>query len=241
MKFINKLQLVPMLSVVLVCMVVPSANAAFLPGTTPVTANSSVPLLAPVPPGTAAGTLLASVTDPFNIMNAQGISVATGTLAAAVFRNTTGTLDFYYQVSNNASSMDPVERETNFSFLLTLPEFLTAVGFRTDGGTLGGVFTAGAVAPVLGDRSMNGDTVGFQFGTAAGAPVQPGQKSQVLVVSTDATNFTQGSSNVIDGGVSTVLTFRPAAAAPNIPEPASFVLLGGGMLALAGIRRLRRA
>lgn len=231
------LSLVPVLVLVLVGMVVPSAQAAFLPGTTSVSPGGSVPLLLPIPVGTSPGTLLAGVINPaFSIINAQGISVATGTLSAAVYRNSTGTLDFYYQVSNNAGSADPVERETNFSFLLALPEWLTAVGFRTDGGsaTLPG-FAAGAVNPSFGDRSQNGDTVGFQFGPT-GPAILPGQRSQVLVVSTDATNFTQGSSNVIDGGVATVLTFRPAPAS-TIPEPASFALLGGGLLALAGVRR----
>jgi PEP-CTERM motif len=37
-----------------------------------------------------------------------------------------------------------------------------------------------------------------------------------------------------------VTAFQPLVT-PTVPEPASLVLIGGGLLALAGIRRMRRS
>lgn len=53
--------------------------------------------------------------------------------------------------------------------------------------------------------------------------VFPGTSSTVLVISTDATNFTAGFASLIDGGAITVASFAPTGA---IPEPSTFALLG---------------
>ena len=54
---------------------------------------------------------------------------------------------------------------------------------------------------------------------------------------TNATNFKAGFANVIDGGVSTVGAYQPAS---GVPEPMTMLLLGGGLIALAGVRRFRK-
>jgi hypothetical protein len=46
---------------------------------------------------------------------------------------------------------------------------------------------------------------------------------RILIISTNALNYTDGFSSVIDGGVMTVASFEPAA---PVPEPASLALLG---------------
>src|SRR6266478_2200380 len=236
-----KKTVVPILALLIACiMVVPSAKADLL-GTVP-TAPSETVFPGLVLSGTDPGTLLASLSVPF----VSTLGTTAGTLVSAVFEESGGTLDFYYQVTNNLTApncgsagqpaCDPISRETDTTFT----GFSTALGFRVDGSTLpGGIFSDGTVAPVTGDRNNVGDVVGFSFNPPDQAKIQPGQTSNVLDISTDATHFTAGNASVIDGGVTTVAAFQPAVGPSKIPEPASILLLGGGLLALVRFRRLR--
>jgi PEP-CTERM motif len=147
-----------------------------------------------------------------------------------------GTLDFYDQIFNSAGSVTALFREADISFT----GFGTSVAFRLDGGSLPGgpgfVNGTPGIIPVTADRDSSGSTVGFNFvPTPPGTKIPPGTTSSVLVISTDATRFTAGNAAVIDGGSQTVASFQPA----SVPEPATFVLLGGGLLAFAGIRRVQ--
>jgi hypothetical protein len=166
----------------------------------------------------------------------------TFTLNAAVYSDPgnvfgAGDLDFVYQVMNSAVSPDSVGRVTGIDFT----GFSTDVGYTPTGSSLpGGMFVDGTVTPQLVDR-VHGDVVGFSFNAPLSLLIGPGDTSVVLVVQTDATNFKAGHANVIDGGVSTVAAFEPAAPTGMVPEPATMGLFGAGMLALAGIRRSRRA
>lgn len=227
---------VPALVMMLACTIVPSADAVLI-GTIPTTPGSTV-LPGLVPAGADPGTLLASDTEPFT----STLGFNSGTLVSAVFEEAGGTLDFYYQVTNNMTApecgqpgnraCDPLSRETNTDFL----GFATSTGFRVDGASLpGGIFVDGTVAPTTADRNLVGGVLGFQFNPPDSAKIQPGEASNVLVISTDATAFRVGNASVIDGGVTTVAAFEPA----TVPEPASLLLLGGGLLALTGFRRFR--
>jgi hypothetical protein len=192
--------------------------------------------------GGAFGTLLASLSAPF----VSTLGTNSGTLVSAVYREAGGTLDFYYQITNNLTSTncghagqpacDPLNRETDTDF----STWMTALATRTDGNLApGGIFVAGTVAPGTGDRnSGSGNVVGFSFNAPPfPTPIAPGMTSIVLIISTDARNFKAGNASVIDGGVTTVASFEPAA---GTPEPASFALLGLGLLAVGGIRRLSK-
>lgn len=206
---------------------VPNASATLI-GTVPLAPGDTVfPGLTASPPGT----LLASLSVPF----VTTLGTTTGTLDSAVYRESGGTLDFYYQVVNNSRSIDAISRETDTTFT----GFTTAVGYRIDGASLpGGVFVNGTVPPVTADRNGGtGDVVGFSFSPPDSAKIQPGMTSNVLVISTNATNFTSGDASVIDGGVATVASFGPASA---VPEPGSMLLLGTGVLGLMSMRRRTR-
>ena len=221
------------------CAMAPIAQATLIGTVATAPGVTVVPGL--VPTGTAPGTLVASLSSPFT----STLGTTAGTIVSAVYRESGGTLDFYYQVTNNTTApncgtagkpmCDPISRETDTNFMA----FITALGFRTDGASLGGSdpFVNGTVPPVTGDRNSVGDVIGFSFNPPDTAKIQPGQISNVLVISTNATNFTTGNASVIDGGVTTVASFEPASA---VPEPASFLFVGGALLAISRIRRVTR-
>jgi hypothetical protein len=204
-----------------------SINAAPLSGTV-FTAPGSTVFPGLVPPGTASGTELASLSDPGSFTTTAGTT--SFTLDTAVFRNPSGTLDFYYQVANDSNSATSLARltATNFS------TFATYTGYRTDGATtLGAPFSNGTVPPVSADRNASGTVVGFDFQPPDSAKVAPGQTSEVLVISTDATNFGNGNVSVIDGGAATLPAFQP------IPEPSITVLIAlASILLLISYRRI---
>ncbi|MDQ6664534.1 MAG: hypothetical protein M3Z23_09085, partial [Acidobacteriota bacterium] len=191
-----------------VSVLIPAAHASFLPGTVPTAAGG--PSVNPGnATGSAAGTFLASNVAPFTFTTTAGTT--SGTLTSAVFRNPSGTLDFYYQFSDSAASQSDLSRESNTSFT----GFATQTGYRIDGGSLpGSVFQNGGVVPVSADRDASGNVVGFSFTPPSSGKVNPGMFSTVLVISTDATNFTLGNSSLLDGGGVTVPAFQPAPGTP---------------------------
>ena len=176
-------------------------------------------------------TLDASVTGSWT----SDTSKMSGTYEAAVYSDLSnpfgsGDLDFVFQLSNNAGSEDSVGRVTAIDFT----GFLTDVGYLPSGSSLGNGFVNGTIVPAFVDRLPPGDSIGFSFD----APViGPGQTSTVIVIETNARNFTPGDVNFIDGGVTTNAAFEPEAT----PEPPSMLLIGGGLLLLTRFVGFRKA
>ena len=165
--------------------------------------------------GVPPGTLLVSKISTFTATN----GFSSGSVVSAVYKNASGTLDFYYQVTNNTTSTncggrfqptcDPISRVTMFNF----SGFLTQLDIRTDALS---VFAASFFAPLAADTNGSGytvngsaDTVGYQFNPPFFAAIQPGQTSSIMVISTDAASFTDGMVALIDGGITTVSSFQP--------------------------------
>ncbi|HEY3937120.1 MAG TPA: PEP-CTERM sorting domain-containing protein [Bryobacteraceae bacterium] len=187
-------------------------------------------------PGASCPTLLAFTTSTWT----NSTSTMSGTYEAAVYsdpNNTfgAGNLDFVYQVSNDAGSTDSIGRVSAINFT----GWSTDVGYTSTGSALGSGFVDGTIAPELVDRVSPGDSIGFSFNAPLTTLIAPGQTSTMLIIETNATTYKPGDLNIIDGGVSTVATYEPGSA-PTTPEPASMLLMGGGLLLMARIRRVKR-
>lgn len=177
------------------------------------------------------GTLLDSNSTSFTAYDNRGDALYSGTLRAAVYRNASNTLDFYFQFVNNWYSEDSVGRLTMTNFA----GFTTDVGYRSDNWDGGGIFRAGTQGPVGADRSASGGTVGFTFGSGWGQ-INPGETSSTMVIRTNAVNYTLGSVTTQNGAVYTASAFSPDGGA-GVPEPSTYAMIGAGLAAVGMLRR----
>src|SRR2546422_3638255 len=185
----------------------PASAALACPGATPLALSSTVF------PGDCTGNVqtalpLATLSAPFSASSGK----IAGTINSAVYREAGGTVDFYYQVFNSTGCTsppcDPVIRETDTDYT----GWTTGVATRIDGSTMTGAgFVNGDTFPSTADRNLTGDTVGWNFPLNMGDQINPGHTSVVLVITTNATNFKAGLAFAIDGGVTQVASFAPAA------------------------------
>jgi PEP-CTERM motif-containing protein len=134
-----------------------------------------------------------------------------------------GCLDFVYQFTDNGPH--PNQRYSMSSFS----------GFNVDAGTS----PFGVHDPNTVSRSvlLSGDVVSFNF-DQFGNDIQPGETTVLLVIETNAMNFAPGFLSAQDGTAGSGVAFQPAG--PAVPEPASLMLLGSGLLAVGGFLRKTR-
>ena len=167
----------------------------------------------------------------FLLTDALGTHTAQGTIESMVYDRTGGSgsplLDFYYQVANGAATADGPDAvlsvsSTSFKGWLTNVGYLSAPAGGTD-------------APTTVDRSTSGGTVTFSsfLGGGPGQGIQPNETSRWLLISTNATLYQPGSTQVLDGGQASVVTFAPG------PEPAAIAFFGIGLLITGALLRKR--
>jgi hypothetical protein len=194
------------------------------------------------------GTLVASTgVETINNTGSTGNTLS-GSFISEVYKEASGTLDFYYQVSVNAGSTSSLEDldvsnflassigtpngvitgETGNVALLGTSGVPGACGFGANPActpvTLTGA-NKGTSVPFgvfyLADLPLTG-TVNFDWD---GTPLSGGSTSVVLAVSTNDTLFELGAAS-LDGSGGTsqdLFSFQPAS---SVPEPVSIVLLG---------------
>ncbi|NNM77911.1 PEP-CTERM sorting domain-containing protein [Sphingomonas sp. ID1715] len=199
---------------------------------------------APVNNGDGIGGNPRAAIDPFNVATrgtllAQSSTSGTaltfaGTFNSAVYKNTDGTLDFYYQVVRTGAGTEASNEIQSFTVQafggFTIDAFrdglFNAAGFLTANNP--GTFTSGAT------RSFSGNVAGVDFGSNNLAGTE---NSTTYIFRTNATAFTRGTFGVIDGS-----TLQGATFAPTVPEPATWaMMLGGFGLLGAAARRSSRA
>lgn len=226
----KRIGLIALASAVAIAAAAPASATTLLPGQAGIGFST-------IDAGTR-GTLLESLES-----GTTGATTYTGALRSAVYRNTLGTLDFYYQVAiSSIVAGDEVFNLTSAGFLgFSVNALVDATDF--DGA---GIFTAANNPNLQGppgstttaSRNGSGSVVRADFGD--NGLEAAGQTSATYIFRTDATNYNRGGTfTTQDGSVAQRANFQPIAA---VPEPATWgmMLLGFGGVGFA-MRRGRKS
>jgi hypothetical protein len=179
----------------------------------PLAPNSSILLPSEAEP--VGASLVTSSTINFSALTFSG--ALTSKVWANDASNPFGGLTFTYELSNDFSSTDPIDRFTLSSYS----------GFLVDASYFGA-----GIVPTAVTRNPAGNQISFNFsGISEGILIQ-GTSSPVLILQTDSTVWQVSNAAVINSSSVNVATYAPLA----VPEPTAAALVVLGALAL-GLRR----
>lgn len=182
------------------------------------------------------GTLLASRTE------SGTAATITGRVAEAVYRNTLGGLDFYYQIFRTGGTREIDGFNTGDFDGFTIDGFTDATDIDGAGGFFStpnnGALSNGTPSgsTTTFDRSNDGNVVRSNFGLNG---LSDSENSTIYILRTSATNFALTSNLTVNNSTSfNVLAYQPVAAVPELGAWA-MMIAGVGAVGFALRRRAR--
>jgi hypothetical protein len=175
----------------------------------------------------------------FSEISGQALTFA-AIFRSAVYKNTLGTLDFYYQVertgvgSKSTGNDQEIKRFTVSAFDGWDVDALVLTGDPDDAGAFkaGNNPTPAGGSTTRVNRDAGGEVIETNFWATGVNGLVGTENSVTYIFRTNATAFTEGTFGVIDGSTLQGITF-----APTVPEPATWAMMIGGFGLIGGMAR----
>ena len=180
----------------------------------------------------------------FSEVSGQALTFA-GIFRSAVYRNSLGTLDFYYQVERTGTGSAATGNNHEIK-RFTVSDFggwlVDALVIAADPDADGAFKAVNNPTPAGGSttrvsRGFDGSVVDTNFQATGANGLIGTENSATYIFRTNAYSFQQGTFGVIDGS-----TFQGFTFAPKVPEPATWAMMIAGFGLIGGFaRRSQRA
>jgi hypothetical protein len=172
----------------------------------------------------------------FSEVQGQALTFA-AIFRSAVYRNTSGTLDFYYQVQrtgvgSNATGNDhQITKFTVAAYDNWLVDALVSAGDPDAAGAFTAVNNPGG-STTRANRGIDGTVIEVNFQGSGANGLIGTENSATYILRTNAVSFQAGTFGVLDGSSLQGITF-----APTVPEPATWAMMLAGFGLIGGVAR----